>query len=777
MIQGVVVKARFFLNSLFLTGAVILATAASSKTVPTTTPSKTASQKETTPQKEYINSSVCASCHSEIYENFHRTGMSKSLLPAVPANTMEDFKDKHEFYHALSDTHYSMIFRDGAYYQRRWQIGINGAETNVEEMKIDYFLGSGDQARSYLHRTARGTLIELPLGWYSEKGGYWAMSPGFDSRHPQTRRMVSYECMFCHAGYPRITAGTEAYGVEPTFSADLVEGVDCQRCHGPGSQHVRIALTPGANPAEIIGSIVNPKRLDSKLQMDVCMQCHLEPTSGNLPALVRRFDRGPFSFIAGQPLTDFIRYFDYMPGTKYDDRFELESAAYRLRKSRCFLESKGALTCLNCHNPHRVLPTGEEAKQYYAKACRQCHEPALDTMVASGKHTASSDCISCHMPKRRTDDIVHAIVTDHLIQRRLPKRDLLAEIPEVHLPPAEEYHGKVIPYYPASPPKTSENLLYEAVAQVLLQNNLQQGVADLSREMSLHPPRQMQFYTVLGDAWQNSGKPKEAAEAYEQAVQLKPDSVPAMLSLANALKGSKEMQRSEEVLKRALQISPSDPNVWYQYGILDAELGHTSIALEKVQKALDLNPDIPGGYVNLASLLAQSGQMDSAESALQTALKIDPYDALAYDMSGRIAVSQAKLPEALYDFKKAARLRPSYAPYLYNYALMLIRSGELDEAQVQAQATVHADPNFAEGHELLGGLLAKKQQLEQAVAEYQQAVTLKPDFSRANFDLGLLLAAKGDTAGAAEHLRKAATGNDPDIAKQAATALQRMGTQ
>jgi hypothetical protein len=123
----------------------------------------------------------------------------------MPSNTIEDYKDKNHYSSSLSDTHYAMIIRDSVYYQRRWQVGLNGVETNVEEMKVDYVLGSGDEARSYLHLTSRGTLIELPLGWYSERGGYWAMSPGFDSKHPQTRRMVSYECTFCHTGYPQLS--------------------------------------------------------------------------------------------------------------------------------------------------------------------------------------------------------------------------------------------------------------------------------------------------------------------------------------------------------------------------------------------------------------------------------------------------------------------------------------------------------------------------------------------------------------------------------------------
>ena len=201
---------------------------------------------------EYVDARVCASCHRKIADDYRQTGMGRSFFRPAPSNTIEDYTKRNEFYHALSDTHYAMIRRDGEFYQRRWQIGFAGKETNVEEMKVDYVLGSGNHARSYLHRTAAGTLIELPLGWYPDKaGGSWAMSPGSDSDHPRTRRFVSYKCMFCHNGIPQIPAGHEAPGSDPVFTGDLPEGIDCQRCHGPGGNHVRTAGSGGAKVEEI----------------------------------------------------------------------------------------------------------------------------------------------------------------------------------------------------------------------------------------------------------------------------------------------------------------------------------------------------------------------------------------------------------------------------------------------------------------------------------------------------------------------------------------------
>src|ERR1043166_441409 len=171
---------------IFCVGGFVVATWGKTKT-----PVAGVTQSKSTSVNEYVDSRLCANCHSQIYESYRQTGMAQSIFKPAPANTIEDYKKNTQFYHFLSDTHFSMIFRDQAYYQRRWQIGPDGKEANVEETKIDYVIGAGDHSRSYLHRTTQGKFIELPLSWYTERGGYWGMSPGFDSAHPQTRRLVT----------------------------------------------------------------------------------------------------------------------------------------------------------------------------------------------------------------------------------------------------------------------------------------------------------------------------------------------------------------------------------------------------------------------------------------------------------------------------------------------------------------------------------------------------------------------------------------------------------
>src|SRR5262249_48795655 len=143
------------------------------------------------------------------------------------------------------------------------------------------------------------------------------------------------------------------------FPQDLTLGIDCQRCHGPGGQHVRDAAAK---------SIVNPSRLTLDRQLDVCMQCHFETTTFRLPDSYRRFGRGFYSYLPGEPLTDYVVHFDQAAGAPHDEKFEIVSAAYRLRKSACFLRSEGRLLCTTCHDPHSTVPS-ELRVSHYGDAC------------------------------------------------------------------------------------------------------------------------------------------------------------------------------------------------------------------------------------------------------------------------------------------------------------------------------------------------------------------------------------------------------------------------
>src|SRR5262249_43566566 len=135
-----------------------------------------------------------------------------------------------------------------------------------------------------------------------------------------------------------------------------------------------------------------------------------------------------------------------------EDRFEFTSAAYRLRKSACYMKSRGSLTCVSCHNPHEPSNT-PAALRRYAEACQSCHRTTVRRLVAARRHPDSQDCASCHMPKRRPSDAIHTLVTDHFIQAR-PATDPAGPLVEKHDGNTPTYRGRVSLYYPSELEKT-----------------------------------------------------------------------------------------------------------------------------------------------------------------------------------------------------------------------------------------------------------------------------------------------------------------------------------
>ena len=83
------------------------------------------------------------------------------------------------------------------------------------------------------------------------------------------------ECMSCHNAYPSNVEGS----LNKYHS--LPEGIDCERCHGPGELHVKEKMSGVIIDTSkyIDYSIVNPKKLEKDLQFDVCSRCHLQGTT------------------------------------------------------------------------------------------------------------------------------------------------------------------------------------------------------------------------------------------------------------------------------------------------------------------------------------------------------------------------------------------------------------------------------------------------------------------------------------------------------------------
>ena len=716
----------------------------------------------------YVNGAVCAGCHRAIWESYRQTGMGRSF--ARLRTTVESFTKANTFYHPASDRHYTMYQKDGKYYQRRHQIGFDGLETNVVEKEIHFVLGSGNHARTYLHRTSEGRIVELPVAWYSEKGGYWSMNPGYDHpNHYDFSREITQECIFCHNAYPQIAPGTDTVGSEARFPGAMPEGIDCQRCHGPGQSHID-AVRSGQSE-KIRQAIVNPARLSSEQQLDLCMQCHLQTTSTRLPHTVLRVDRGAFSYRPGQALADYALHFDHAPGTGWDDKFQIAHQAYRLRKSACFLKSSGRMTCTTCHDPHAV-PRGQSAVEHYNAKCRSCHDPALAQQIAANKHTSKQNCLDCHMPKRRTDDVVHVVMTDHYIQRNKPARDLLAPIQERHDTEATAYRGPVVPYYPQNLSVRPESELYVALAQVKQLTNLKEGIPQLAAAIEKYHPENSEFYFELAEAYASRGDNAEAIRFYESAVQRKSDLWQGWLGLGKALSKSGRHDRAVEALQTALKVRPSAPAVLNDLGLINGRLGKSADAVAAFRKAIELDPDYAEAYNNLGASLIETADRTNAEEAFRNCIRVQPDFAGAHRNLANLLAARGQIDEAEYHFRKTVYHNPNYALAYFDYGVALAGAERYDQARTQFEAAVRVDPGLAEAHSSLADMLALKGMTAKAIPHYQQALAINPQLGVAHLGLGSALASQNKPSDALPHLEAAARSQDPAIRTAAQEALQ-----
>ena len=461
----------------------------------------------------FVGSQACGPCHGAIAEAYAKTPMARSAGRAEPLPQASFVAAGHRY-------------------------GVEGNRLTFESgsSTIDYYVGSNTAGRTWLREFA-GYLFELPITWYAQKG-QWDASPGYE-KEPWVRlsRPVEPSCLQCHASRVRPVRGTQNRYGDPPF---LEGGVSCERCHGPGSEHVR-------DPAA--ASMVNPVRLDRERREDICSQCHL---TGE--ARIEKAGRQFAEFQAGQKLIDYATYLVWKGGRR---DFKVTSHVEKLAESQCRTGAGEGLACTTCHEPH------SNANRTQA-TCLSCHQTA---------HRQQEECAGCHMPKTKSADANHGVLTDHSIPR-VPKA-----------PPA----GAVRPELAAFRGDADARALGLAYAEM---------GDDRAREyLQRASPVDWQVRLRLA-ALENGAR---AAALYEAVLRETPGETAALVNLGALYGGVGRLDDAARLWRRALEANPA---------IEEAALNLSRVvpaaeAVEIVRKYLALNPASPAAKARLAEVVSR----------------------------------------------------------------------------------------------------------------------------------------------------------------------------
>jgi hypothetical protein len=315
---------------------------------------------------EFAGDAACADCHRLQYASYIGSRHSRAMRPILETSL------------PVLLIGWPLRERSGIEYE--YELADGGLRVSVHKGRalatgvLEWAFGAGAQGITPVGRVG-DQYFEHRISFYVRAG-----RPALTMGHPSTaarsprdglgiihQPAVIYRCFNCHAtGVRPGPAGPDLSRMRP--------GVTCERCHGPGTDHIEAAVRGDA----IAGTIRNPGKLAAKAVVRFCGECH-SPALQGVPA-------GESASMA---------------------RFK----AVGLGESRCFSRSQ-TLSCLTCHDPHR--DARRDVDNFYSDKCRGCHRTTHAAGASGCPRATATNCLPCHMKSVELAPFIRT--TDHRIR-------------------------------------------------------------------------------------------------------------------------------------------------------------------------------------------------------------------------------------------------------------------------------------------------------------------------------------------------------------------------
>jgi tetratricopeptide (TPR) repeat protein len=150
----------------------------------------------------------------------------------------------------------------------------------------------------------------------------------------------------------------------------------------------------------------------------------------------------------------------------------------------------------------------------------------------------------------------------------------------------------------------------------------------------------------------DAGNLHQAAKEYLQILEIQPDNVDALHTLATICFQFANYDSAFKLSKFALEFDPNISVLYYYLGSILKKAGHLDEAISYYQKAILINPDFADAYSDLGNAFKENRQPDEAMSCFQKALQINPNYSDAYNL-GILHQEKGQVDEAVACFEDA----------------------------------------------------------------------------------------------------------------------------
>ncbi|HEY7059604.1 MAG TPA: FG-GAP-like repeat-containing protein [Vicinamibacterales bacterium] len=191
------------------------------------------------------------------------------------------------------------------------------------------------------------------------------------------------------------------------------------------------------------------------------------------------------------------------------------------------------------------------------------------------------------------------------------------------------------------------------------------------------------------------------------------------------MKRSRQAQ-AKDAFERALQLKPDDPDANNSLGALLAESGQIPAAIERFQAALKARPTFADALNNLGFALLQTGDARQASDLFQKALAAQPDFPEALNNLGIFFGRQGDLGRAQAYFQQAVDKRADYGEAANNLALVLFARGDADNALGVLRKLLQANPGFEMGYVTMCRIYLKTGHRQEATQVLEQLLRRNP---------------------------------------------------